>query len=180
MADKVLPSPEVLRQLLRYDPDTGKLFWRERPLGAFVSLRGFKTWNARYAGKEAFTACDGYGYLCGAVNYIVIKAHRVIWAMQMGEWPNHVDHINGIRSDNRFSNLRSVTRQENQRNHKRHKTNSSGHMGVCWHQKAGKWCAYIDAGKRLHLGLFDDLAEAIAERKAAEIRHGFHANHGRV
>ena len=180
MADREIPTPETLRQLLRYEPESGKLFWRERPEQAFATPRAARTWNGRYAGKPAFTANDGHGYYCGAVNYRCFKAHRIAWAIYHGEWPPmHIDHLNGDRSDNRIENLRAVERVENQRNCKRHSTNTSGQMGVCWHARAGKWCAYIEDEKRIHLGLFERKADAIAARKAAEVRCLYHENHGR-
>ncbi len=179
MASKELPAPNVLRQLLRYEPETGKLFWKPRSRDHFKTNRSHATWNARYAGAEAFTAFDGHGYRTGAVNYRQLKAHQVIWAMEKGEWPSFIDHINGKRADNRIGNLRDVSRADNQRNHKMHVTNSSGQMGVCWHERAGKWCAYIDNGRRFHLGLFEALEDAIAARRKAEKDIGFHENHGK-
>lgn len=179
MAQKALPCPTLLRQLLRYDPDTGNLFWKPRPAWMFKTSRAFKTWNARYANQQAFTALSK-GYYVGAVNYIMMKAHRVAWALHYGAWPNEfVDHINGNPSDNRIKNLRDVRQLENMRNMKTHETNASGHRGVIWHRKAQKWMAYIDAEKRYHLGLFEEKSEAIGARLDAEALHSFHENHGR-
>lgn len=174
MADQLLPSPEYLRKALRYEPETGKLFWRERDDVP-------KEVNTRWAGKEAFTCVMGAGYKKGRINKTPFYAHRVIMAMVNGEWPpEEVDHISGDKTDNRLSNLRLVTKAENQRNKRRRSDNTSGHIGVYWAKREGKWCARITAGgRKKNLGLFSRKADAIAARKAAEAEHGFHENHGR-
>jgi len=180
MTTKALPCPTLLRQLLRYEPETGKLFWKKRPRWMFTSNRGFSVWNARYSNGEAFTASTTGGYKVGAVNYTLMKAHRVIWAICNGAWPEGViDHINGNTSDNRLENIRDVTQSENMKNIKTLVTNTSGFRGVCWQAASGKWMAYIDAGKRYHIGLFAEKAHAIDARNRAEAHHGFHENHGR-
>lgn len=123
----------------------------------FKSKQPHGTWNTKYAGKEAFTAIGNHGYLTGSVNDKMYTAHRVIWAIVYGEWPEHqIDHVNAIRTDNRISNLREATQQENNRNLRISKANSSGFKGVSWHSKTGKWVSYIrdSNGERKHLGLF--------------------------
>lgn len=171
MAKIDLPSPEVLRQLLRYDPETGGLIWRPR---------GIASWDARWADKPAFTASSN-GYRVGHLHCRLIMAHRVIWAIAHGAWPAFdIDHINGDRSDNRLVNLRSVTRQENLRNSKVARHNTSGVRGVSRATGGKKWKACIGAGNRtIHLGRFDSFEEAVAARRMAEIAHGYHPNHGR-
>ena len=171
--NKDLPSPELLRKLLRYEPDTGKLFWRHRPEGP-------NNWNARFSNKEAFTAFNCNGYKIGSVRSKPQLAHRVIWTIVHGVWPvGDVDHINGLRTDNRLINLRNVSKSINQRNAKMKSSNTSGHNGVHWYARAGKWKAEItlDWSKK-HLGYFDDIADAIAARNAAEAGHGFTERHG--
>ena len=98
-----------------------------------------------------------------------------------GKWPNgEVDHINGIRDDNRWCNLRDVTKSENQRNAKIRKVNTSGFNGVDFHTKHNKWRAriYVDGRSEL-LGYFSNFFVACCVRKAAEQEHGYHPNHGR-
>lgn len=140
-----------------------------------------KSWNKRWAEKEAFTADHGKGYRCGRFNGKPLFAHRVIWAIVHGHWPEQdIDHINGIRSDNRLSNLRSVSRSENMRNKMRPPNNTSGFIGVSWDKKSGKWFAQIQVcGKNNSLGHFSDKSEAVKARKRAEQEFGFHINHGR-
>ena len=182
---KELPSPELLRKLLRYDIDTGKLFWRERPLDFFKdgqqsALHNHTAWNARYSGKEAFTATRCGGYFTGAVFGRMLRAHRVAWAIHYGEWPkDQIDHINGDPKDNRINNLRCVNNQQNGQNTKLHATNTSGYSGVSWHKIAKKWSAtYWEHGKSQYIGLFVDKSEAIEAVKRERKRIGYHENHG--
>lgn len=173
-------DPETIRKLLSYDPDTGLLTWTRRPLGMFTEGRNCNQWNTRYAGKPAF-GCFQDDYLHGAIFSIKYRAHRIAWAIHHGEWPSgQIDHINGIKHDNRITNLRDVTNQENSRNSKKPKNNTSGCVGVCWNKSSSKWLARIANGMNaVHLGSFEDINEAIAARKAAEKKIGFHKNHGR-
>jgi hypothetical protein len=165
-------DPEVLRTLLRYDADTGKLFWSER---------SSYSWNRQWAGREAFTAKNEKGYMRGGIFGKVHYAHRVIWAIVHGEWPNgEIDHINGNQSDNRIANLRCVTKHENMRNQSRPKTNTSGVLGVSL-TRHGKWDVQIKAnGRVLHLGQYADFDEAAKVRREANVKYGFHENHGRA
>lgn len=178
MATPELPDPELLRKLLDYDPDTGILTWRSRSLDLCKDQRAQRIWNTLFAGKQAFDRrLFGYsvGTLCGKSH----RGHRVAWAVHYGEWPEgEIDHINGIRDDNRIANLRLATRTQNSKNLKRPANNTSGAVGVGWTGR--KWRAHIKIGGVFHhLGHFDTKEGAVAARKAAEVKHGFHANHGR-
>ena len=181
MADKSLPSPEVLRQLLQYEPETGKLFWRERPRELFDCDRLFKSWNTRYAGQEALVV-KFMGYRAGGVGGHRALAHRVVWAMQTGAWPtDDIDHINGVRNDNRMENLRAVTPAENLKNVRRKASNTSGFTGVDYLKVMKSWRARIHSdGKEIVLGYFSTAEKAGAARKAADPDYGFHENHGRA
>ena len=176
-----LPTPETLRKLLSYDPDTGLLTWKRRPIDMFATERAGKSWNARLCGKPAFKTSNNDGYNQGGIfgkNYLT---HRVVYAIHHGAWPvNQIDHISGDRSDNRIANLRDVTSAENQRNMQRPSNNTSGHIGVSWKGDRCKWRAKIGVyGKSRHIGYFTDINDAIAARAAAEVEYGYHANHGR-
>lgn len=183
MTVKDLPSIDVLRQLISYNPTTGKLIWKHRSAEWFSNENGraknaCSIWNSRYAGQQAISAVDPRGYLKGAVLGVNLYAHRGAWALYHGEWPAFIDHINGVRSDNRLDNLRVVTVLENQRNQKLNATNSSGHMGV--YVSGAGWTAQIKVERKTkHLGSFATFDEAVAARLMAERRHGFHKNHGR-
>lgn len=175
MAKKELPSPEVLRQLLRYEPETGKLFWLPRDRAFFGDERSYAVWNAKYPGKEALTADDQHGYRVGNVLGRTQKAHRVAWAVQSGLWPvAHIDHINCDRSDNRWGNLREATNQQNGLNRGANKNSKSGIKGVCWIARRKVWIAQISVhGKNRSLGVFDTIDEAAASYAAESKRlHG--------
>ncbi len=177
MAPQALPSPEVLRQLLRYEPDTGKLFWLPRGQEWFPDLRRKCVWNARYSGKEALTAIS-LGYCVGRVLDRQVTAHRVAWAIAYGNWPDlDIDHINRIRSDNRLCNLRLATTSENMRNRALQRNNTSGHKGVT--AVGTKWQAQIQVhGESLYLGSFT--SKAAASEAYASASAMFHGEFGRT
>lgn len=185
MAAKILPEQSILLQLLRYEPETGKLFWRER--GPEWFMDGYhsaevcaRRWNTKNAGKEAFTAVT-VGYRIGGLFDVLYLAHRIIWKMVHGTDADQVDHIDGNRSNNRIENLRDVSETTNKRNAKRPSHNTSGVVGISFDQSRKQWEAYITLADRKHtLGRYDEFDDAVAARKAAEIEYGFHANHGRA
>lgn len=171
---------DVLRQLLKYEPETGKLFWLRRPSAMFKTEASSKRWHANFYGKEAFTAINSEGYRTGTIFERPYKAHRVIWALVYGQWPKgQIDHINGDRTDNLIANLRDVTVATNQRNAKMQTNNTSGVTGVSWARRHRKWRAGVRVGDlTLHLGHFDTIEAASAARAAANERYGFTARHG--
>ena len=171
-----------LQELLSYDPDTGFLVWRPRARSWFTHDRAWGSWNAKYAGKLALNTTNSKGYLVGAVLGHSVYAHRVVWAYCHGVWPTHqIDHVNRDKTDNRLANLREATNTENQQNMgPRRDACASGVVGVYWHGKSGRWSPRVGVnGRSIYLGLFDNFNEAVAARKAAERRYGFHENHGR-
>jgi len=183
---KDLPSPEMLRKLLRADFNSGKLYWRERTPNMFEDKKWTpehrcKAWNSHYAGKEAFTAVSCRNYKKGTLFNKKLFAHRVIWAMHTGKWPtNNIDHINGDPSDNRIENLREATQSQNLANSRMSVTNTSGYKGVYWHRPTQKWIAAIKRNSEKHyLGQFTCPKEAHAAYcKAAKELHGEYANGG--
>jgi len=173
-------TPDVLRQLLRYEPETGKLFWRERDETWFSNEADCRRWNTRWKGQETFRDINIEGYLCGKIKGITLKAHRVAWAIEKGFFPDQIDHISGDKADNRISNLRAATHHINGKNRPKNKNNSSGRVGVYRRKDREAWRAIIIVeGVRIDLGTFDTMEGAIAARVEAEKQHGFHPNHGR-
>ncbi len=167
MAKRPLPSPEQLRQLLDYYPETGLLFWRPR------TGKWSKRWNTLHAGKMAGTI-DAHGYRALKLFDKTYLAHRVIWAMIHGYWPEQLDHRNGKRADNRLRNLRDVPQVVNQRNQGRHRSNKSGRTGVCWGTKRQCWLAYIKVNDvQIALGGFPRFEDAVEARASAERKYGF-------
>lgn len=175
-------DPDKLRQRLRYEPETGKLFWKAQAPEAFEATatrtaeHTCANWNALFSEREAFTATNRGGYRFGKVFGEVLLAHRVIWAMQTGYWPTELDHINGVRDDNRWGNLRLATRSENASNRAVRADSATGVIGVTVIPETGMFRAKI---KRIHIGCFSTKEAAEEARKAAAIRLGFHENHGR-
>ncbi len=180
MAADQFITQSLLLELLSYNPETGELIWKKRASAMFNETRQTRDhnaaiWNGRYAGKTA-TSIAVTGYRETSIFAVKVSAHRLIWMMVHGEWPQNIDHINGDRTDNRIANLRNVSTEENNRNLSRRVTNKSGCTGVYWVSSHGKWRASI--GTRI-IGMFLSKEAAIAARKAAEVSEGYHQNHGR-
>lgn len=168
---------ELLTAIFGYYPDTGILFWRERPRSDFATLGAWKSWNTKHAFTPAGTA-DRRGYRSVLFEKKSYKAHRLIWFIVHGEWPQSVDHIDGNPSNNSLNNLRAVTHAENMKNQRR-RASASGATGVYFRKHLRKWVARIRAdGRDLHLGAFVTKKEAVAARAAAQVLYGYHANHG--
>lgn len=172
----------TLHDIFEYAPESGKLFWKERSELIDPRPQQRKLFNARFAGKEAFTSKNSEGYFCGKLLGVSMKAHTVIWAYYTGEWPDgEIDHIDGDRGNNRIENLRCVDKSTNQRNASRREDNTSGQVGVSFHKASGRWNARISTnGRRVFLGSFPEFEDAVAARKAAEAELGYHENHGRA
>lgn len=149
---------------LRLDPETGFLFW---------------TGGAR-KGRRAGSV-DKYGYRQIGLEGRVLREHRVVWRIFHGAWPvGSLDHINGNRQDNRPINLRESDPVSQMQNRAMPISNTSGVQGVTKHKATGRWQAFIQAkGKFIHLGLFSEISDAAKARRDAEIKFGFHQNHGR-
>lgn len=150
--------------MLSYNPDTGevrRIFSRGKPCDL-----------------EAGTFQKSSGYICIQVGAKIYKAHRLVWLLHFGCWPSgELDHINGIKHDNRLQNLRDVSHPQNCANRVRpNANNTSGQMGVTHHRKTGKWHARIARlGESCHLGLFATPEEA-GRAYLAALKQG--AGHG--
>jgi len=152
----------LFKKLLQYSPQTGKLYWRPRDESTSPRPASF---NTRHAHTEAGCQNDK-GYMLLSVCNQRLRAHRIIYAMMTGEWPEEIDHINGDRSDNRWSNLRNVTHRENRANsYGWSKKTSSKFIGVCKQTGSDSWKAQASVnGETKHLGLFDSEIEAAKAR----------------
>ena len=183
MMKKYIPSVELLRQILEYNPDSGVLVWKHREESSFIPRDGrtpshmANAWNSANSGRIALASVAKNKYLRGAINGSCFYAHRVAWAIHCGEWPEHdIDHINGIRSDNRICNLRAVSRSENLKNRMISSNNTSGTMGVSYSKHHKLWSVTIGDN---HIGWFSSKEDAVTARKEAETRLNYHENHGR-
>ena len=153
-------TAEEARERLAYDAQTGALTWLTHRSSSRIG---------RWA-----KCLDVRGYVQVNIKTVVYKGHRLAWLIHYGEWPDgDIDHINGIRDDNRIANLRAVSNRVNCQNKGNHSARGAvGLLGV--HYYAGKWAAKIHVGKKqIYLGRFNsaDLAHAAyveAKRKYHE------------
>lgn len=162
-----LMNAETLRSLITYDADTGLISCKK-------GRRGVK--------ENAFSRCvDSCGYLHMTIFGKSYRLHRLAWLYAHGKWPRgRIDHINGIKTDNRLSNLRECIAGENARNVRRRKDNTTGVTGVTWCKQTGKFRAQIHyMGKTRPLGRFDSFVKAWEARLVAEVSSGlFTVRHG--
>jgi hypothetical protein len=160
-------SVAILFEFFDYDQSAGRLHWKK-----------IVPPNTLKVGTRA-GSLHKLGYRIVRLMGKFYREHRIVWAMQTGSWPeNFIDHVNGIRDDNRFENLRAVTESENSKNRRRGKNNKTGVNGV--HVQDGKFIASIRVdGKGIYLGSFSTLEEAAKEREKAENYYKFHKNHGK-
>lgn len=161
-------SQKKLKEI--FDYKNGHLIWRK-----------VSNYRNDRIGKKAGCLSKVSGYILVRVNNKLHRASRLIWQWHYGNLKDsdHIDHINGIPTDNRISNLRQCTRSENMRNMKLSKRNKSGRVGV--HLSRGKWTAQIRCNnKTIHLGCFTRIEDAIAAREKAEKSFYYHKNHGRI
>jgi len=140
-------TQEQVKELFVFYPETGNFHWK-------------KCLDKRLIGKQT-----GELIKTGAViirtKYGKFQAHRLAWLYMFGYFPKFLDHINGIRSDNRICNLRECTHAENHQNKGIQSNNTSGYPGVGWHKLTQKWRAYITLNrKQISLGSFDDKESA--------------------
>jgi hypothetical protein len=154
-------SPERLRKLLDYDPETGIFRWK-------ISAGSVS------AGQVAGSG-NGKGYLQIVIDYRKYRVHRLAWMHVYGVLPaEHIDHIDGNRANNRIANLREATNAENLHNRGKNANNKSGFKGVSWENRARRWRAVIVArGRQIYLGHYDNPEAAHAAYcEAAKKYHG--------
>lgn len=169
MEHRTSVSHARLLELFSYDPDTG-IFTRLKTVCGGKSNKG----------DIAGTSTDSSGYPIIKIDQHTYKAHRLAVFYMTEEWPpEEVDHRDGDTRNNKWDNLNPVTKSENQKNRKQSILNKSGFTGVYWRKDARKWRAQVNSdGKRINLGTYADINDAIAARKAANIEYGFSKRHG--
>jgi HNH endonuclease len=151
---------ENARQLWDYNPETGKIYWKEPKCNGAIK-----------AGQEAGSITTS-GYREVRVGRKPVAIHRVIWFLHYGELPEcQLDHINRDRSDNRVSNLRVAynNASDNNQNRAIGRNNTSGYKGVLWSAKLKKWIVRLKLnGRSMYFGAYADIEDAIKARKQAE------------
>ena len=161
-------SHERVNELLAYDEESGQLTWKIRPSKRIPKGR-----------RAGFLKKDGYRAI--TIEKKSYLEHHVIWFIQTGSWAKEIDHINHVKDDNSWANLREVTHSENARNMKRVE-NNTGIQGIYYDRKTDKYISHIKVnGKKVFQKSYDEpqLNEAIKEREAKLIELGFHENHGK-
>lgn len=150
-------SHEKLKEMLTYNPETGLFTWNVQRMRIKAgSVAGSKERN---------------GYIVIAIQGKYYKAHRLAYFYVNGSWPvNNIDHINRVRDDNRITNLRDATFDENRMNNSVYSNNTSGFPGVSWHKRKNKWVVRTSQlGKDRTHGAFENLIDAIACRIRSEV-----------
>lgn len=141
---------EEARTRINYDPDTGKLTWKVAPKQRPALL-----------GRET-KSLDGYGYVQVNIRGFVVKGHRLAWLIHYGLWPSGpLDHINGVKTDNRIANLREADIRRNTQNQRKAQSdNKLGVLGVV-KTKHGRFTAFIGhSGKSHYVGTYATPEEA--------------------
>lgn len=159
MKKPILLTFEYVDSLLRYEPETGLLFWKiprrncrlDRPVGGGNS----------------------YGYIQISINYERFSGHRLAWLLSTGKWPvNDIDHKNQNKGDNRLVNLREATRSENKMNVSLQSNNKSGIQGVNFNLEKKRWQVRVKIhGISKHIGWFETLEKAKDVRLKAEKKY---------
>jgi hypothetical protein len=154
---------KVRKHHLLYNPNIGKLIWK-------------KSANKSVIGKE-FGLITKMGYRYGSFQQKGFFAHRLIWLFMTGDWPkNQIDHINTIKDDNRFINLREADDYIQQCNRPKQKNNTSGYKGVSFNKNSNKWISKIyHRHQQILLGYFDTKEQAYKAycNKAIQLRGSF-------
>lgn len=168
-----MTDTELIRERLRYDPDTGKLYW---------NASKNKAWNTRRENTEAGCAFVGSRSDNAYIKVFIGKrlaypAHRIAFLLMEGRWPEIIDHINGNGLDNRWSNLREVSRALNARNAKINRRNKTGVMGVYYRNGRYRVIGKKD-NKAIGLGTYSNIFDAACAKRSFEIANSYLPEHG--
>lgn len=159
-------NQDLVRKLFNYSKTTGKVTYR-RPC------------HRNDIGDDVGYAHSG-GYISVSIGKTEYLLHRIIWLYVKGYLPEQVDHINHIRNDNIWTNLREVNNTINSMNTSVSKNSTTKVNGVSFIKAKNKYRAYIMVDrKQISLGLYTNLEDAKEARRKADIIYGFHSNHGR-
>lgn len=154
------PTQDRLKELLSYDPETGFFTWLI-----------YRNCNSRVGGRAGTINTRGYRAI--NIEGCVLLAHRLAWFYMNGVWPDSdIDHKSGIRDDNRWANLRVLSRAQNMQNlHTHHKDNKTGYLGVVPYKS--RFTAHIRInGKNKYVGTYD--TPELAHAAYVEVKRAHH------
>lgn len=176
-SDEQIAEIDYIKSRLSYNKSTGEFTWSSKgTLGSRVII-------GSVAGTVKIDRC-GIRYLRIYVGCKRYYAHRLAWMFVHGEFPERgmeIDHIDGDGLNNSIENLRCVDKINNSRNKRINGRNKSGVLGVYFCNTEGKWAASIGINRsHKHLGYFENMNDAVIARHKANIRYGFHENHGSI
>lgn len=144
-------TQEYLQSIIDYNINTGEFYWKKQKQGRKIS--------------KIINTLDRRGYVVIKIDRVQYLAHRLAWLYMTGEWPeNEIDHKDLNKSNNKWENLREANRQENNRNRRMPKNNTTGFKGV--YKVRDKYIARIQHnGIKFNLGTYGTKEEAFAAYK---------------
>lgn len=168
-----LPELKYLAECFYFDVE-GDLYWRERPAEHFRRHKDHLTFKGKLANRKVGSP-KGNGYLVVRLLGTSYHLHRIVFALfhMRDPYPMVVDHIDGNKANNYFTNLRTLTYADNARHRLGiGKKNASGVRGVYWNKQVKKWWVEIKVNKvKIYIGIFKDILEAKAAREQAELKY---------
>ena len=177
--DTGLTCKEIL-QLFHYNRRNGTLGWRRRPVSMFNATAGrtaehaCNNWNALYAYDGNVAGHEtAKGYIVVGIHGRLYLVHLLIWCIEHGTWPDfEVDHKDTDGLNNRIGNLRPAHGSQQNYNTRIRNDNTSGCKGVNWYKSRNLWLARITVNRKgICLGYYDNYDDAVAIRKAAEVKY---------
>lgn len=167
MSQKENLTQEILKSQLKYNPTTGEFFRIARPKGSSVPMGLIKVKPTEN------------GYMRIRILGKKYMAHRLAHLYMEGNWPDQIDHADRDRFNNKWDNLSASSNLDNRKNQSLRQSNNTGVTGVIWNSKRKRYVARVTHNYKQHwLGQFENIEDAIAARKAANIKFKFHKNHG--
>ncbi|AUR95728.1 hypothetical protein NVP1211B_32 [Vibrio phage 1.211.B._10N.222.52.F11] len=170
-------TQQYLKSRLSYSRSTGVFTWKEKA----GNSQHDKIFNSKFKNKVA-GSLNEHGYIIISIDGSPYKAHRLAWLYVYGAFPEgEIDHLKGVKSDNRIEMLSDVTRFENSKNRPLQRNNKSGVVGVSWDSSRERWTVRLGSqGNYKFLGRFLSFVDACQARIEAEKENGFNECHGRV
>ena len=141
-------NADYLREVLSYNPEMGTFTWK---ISKAPNIQPGDIAGTLHTKGYVHIQIDGKKY----------RAHRLAWLWMTGEWPkNQIDHLDTVRNNNKWINLREATNTQNRQNQRKaNKNNQNKLLGVSF--SCGRWASQIGVdGKNIYLGRFDSPEKA--------------------